>query len=436
MRAGRFFVVNFQQVANGRQEARQPKRQFRHLANMLKNLLVIIALVSLLQPAHAQDTTLTRLLRTNVYPLTATGSQLVGTGWEKLRASIAQSQFVLVGEDHGIAQIPQFTQAVARELQPVAFITEIDRYQAANLTRLTASPGLLTAYLKASPGSLSFFSWGEEYELAQQLRAQKVRIVGIEQVGLFTLGRFYEELASRVKSPSTRAYLQREGAAYQRHDMAEFRSAGHSYSILSQRQSALDSLELLTNTESPEARRMAQEYLLSHRIYKNQVKGLGSHQARVNLMKRNLLEGLRPLAPQPGQPLPKLLFKFGASHMARALSPWAGITDVGNLAQNLADVQDARSLHLLVMGKQGTQVGGFNPDDPSKNIVPFDNSKETYLKPFADLSTGPAWQVFDLRPARRALLNNQLKLTDQILVALLLGYDYFVLIPTATASRS
>ena len=403
---------------------------------MLKFLLVVTGLVGLLLPVHAQDTTLTRLLRSNAYPLAATGSQLAGTGWERLRTSIAQSQFVLVGEDHGMAQIPQFTQAVARELQPAAFITEIDRYQAANLTRLTASPGLPTAYLKASPGSLSFFSWGEEYELAQQLRAQKARIIGIEQVGLFTLGRFYEELASRVKSPSTRAYLQREGAAYQRHDMAEFRSAGHSYSVFSQRQSALDSLELLTKTASPEARRMAQEYLLSHRIYKDQVKGLGSHQARVNLMKRNLLEALRPLAPQPGQPLPKLLFKFGASHMASALSPWSGITDVGNLVQNLADVQNAHSLHLLVMGKQGTQVGGFNPDDSSKNIVPFDISKETYLKPFADLSTGPTWQVFDLRPVRRALLDDKLKLTDQTLVALLLGYDYFVLIPTATASRS
>ena len=404
---------------------------------MNRIFLLLPALLGLtLSRAQAQDTALVRLLRANAYPLTAQGPQLAGSGWEKLRVSIAQSQFVLVGEDHGMAQIPQFTQAVARELQPAAFITEIDRYQAANLTRLTASPGLPTAYMKASPGSLSFFSWGEEYELAQQLRAQKARIIGVEQVGLFTLGRFYEELAGRVKNPGARAYLQRESAAYQRHDMAEFRSAGHSYSIFSQRPSALDSLELLTKTESPEARRMVQEYLLSHRIYKNEVKGLDSHQARVNLMKRNLLEALRPLAPQPGQPLPKLLFKFGASHMARALSPWSGITDVGNLAQNLADVQDARSLHLLVMGKQGTQVGGFNPDDPRKNAVPFDISKETYLKPFADLTTGPAWQVFDLRPVRRALLNDQLKLTDQMLVALLLGYDYFVLIPTATASRS
>ncbi|GAB3722127.1 hypothetical protein GCM10027594_02740 [Hymenobacter agri] len=403
---------------------------------MLKKLLSLVALAGLLQPVHAQDSTLTRLLRTNAYPLTAAGSQLAGTGWDKIRASIAQSQFVLVGEDHGMAQIPQFTQAVARELQPAAFITEIDRYQAANLTRLTASPGQPTVYLKATPGSLSFFSWGEEYELAQQLRAQKTQLIGIEQVGIFTLGRFYEELAGKVKSKSTRAWLQREGAAYQRHDNAQFRSGGHGYSILSQRPSAIDSLELLTKAESPEARRMAQEYVFSYRIYKNQVKGFGSHQARINLMKRNLLEALRPLAPQPGQPLPKLLFKFGASHMARAISPWAGITDVGNLAQNLADAQDAKSLHLLVMAKQGTQVGGFNPDEPGKNVVPFDMSKEAYMKPFTDLATGSAWQVFDLRPARRALLNGKLVVADPTLLGFLLGYDYFVVIPTATASRS
>lgn len=403
---------------------------------MLKKLLSLIALAGCLHPAHAQDSTLKRLLRTNAYPLSATGSQLAGTGWEKIRASIAQSQFVLVGEDHGMAQIPQFTQAVARELQPAAFITEIDRYQAANLTRLMAAPGFPSAFLKATPGALSFFSWGEEYELAQQLRAQKTQLIGIEQVGIFTLGRFYEELAGRVKRKSTRAWLQREGAAYQRHDNAQFRSGGHDYSILSQRPSALDSLELLTKTESPEVRRMVQDYLLSYRIYKNEVKGFGSHQARINLMKRNLLEALRPLAPQPGQPLPKLLFKFGASHMARTLSPWAGITDVGNLAQNLADAQDAKSLHLLVMAKQGTQVGGFNPDEPSKNVVPFDMAKEPYMKPFTDLTTGPAWQIFDLRPARRALLNGKLLLTDQMLTAFLLGYDYFVVIPTATASRS
>jgi hypothetical protein len=403
---------------------------------MMKTLLLFLGLIGLLlEPARAQDTTLTRLLRTNAYPLTANGNQLTGTGWDRLQASIAESQFVLVGEDHGMAQIPQFTQAVARVLQPAAFITEIDRYQARALTRLAAEPAFPTAYLKTSPGALSFFSWAEEFALAQQLRVQKAQLLGIEQVGIFTPGRFYELLASQVKSKVARTYLQQKGAAYQQHDNAQFRSGGEAYSILDQRQSALDSLVALTNTESPEVRRMVQEYLLSYRIYKNQVKGFGSHQARINLMKRNLLAELRPLQPVPGQPLPKLLFKFGASHMARALSPWAGITDVGNLAQNLADAQDARSLHLLVMGKQGTQVGGFNPDEPSKNIVPFDLSKEPYLKPFTDLTSGPAWQVFDLRPARRALLRDKLEVTNQLLESIILGYDYVVIIPTATASR-
>ena len=58
---------------------------------MLKKLLSVIGLVSLLQPVYVQDVTLTRLLRTNAYPLAATGTQLGGTGWEKLRASIDKS---------------------------------------------------------------------------------------------------------------------------------------------------------------------------------------------------------------------------------------------------------------------------------------------------------------------------------------------------------
>ena len=402
---------------------------------MNRYFLLLPALLGLaLSRAQAQDTTFVRLLRTNAYPLTARGAQLSGPGWDKLQASIAKSQFVLVGEDHGTAQIPQFTQAVARELQPAAFVTEIDRYQASNLTRLTAAPGFPTAYMKATPGALSFFSWGEEYELAQQLRAQKAQIIGIEQVGLFTLGRFFEQLAGQVKSKTTRAYLEQRGAAYQRHDNSQFRTEGQGYSMLVQQQSAPDSLVAMTKSESPEVRRMVQEYLLSYLIYKDKVPDLRSHQARINLMKRNLLEALRPLAPQPGQPLPKLLFKFGANHMARGISPWMGNTDVGNLALNLADAQDARSLHLLVMGREGKQVNGFNFDNPSKSVKAYKLDGAEF-QPFVDLAPGTDWRVFDLRPARRALLNGKLMLTNQTLANLLIGYDYFVLASATTASR-
>ncbi|MBC8083293.1 MAG: hypothetical protein H7Z21_08780 [Hymenobacter sp.] len=386
--------------------------------------------------ACAQDSTLTRLLRTNAYPLTASGTQFSGTGWDRVRASVQQSQFVLLGEDHGTAQIPAFTAAVAQVLKPAAFVAEIDKYQAQELTRLSDQPSLATAYFKANPGSLSFYSWAEEFELAQQLRAQKTQLIGVEQVGVFTISRFYTQLAGLVKSKSAGAYLRRRAVAYQAHDLAVSRKGGENYSMVIQKQSAVDSLQVFARQESPEVQRMVQDYAVSYKIYQSSVSGSGGHQERVNLMKRNLLQSLRPYQSAPGQPQPKLLFKFGASHMARTLSPWAGITDVGNLVQNLADVQDAQSLHLLVMGKQGTHVGGFSPDDPSKNVAPYTLVDELYFKPFLDLTTGSSWQVFDLRPARKALLRDKLNISSQKLQNIILGYDYVVIIPETTASRS
>ncbi len=398
--------------------------------------LTLVAAVATASPSVAQDSTLIRLVSQHRYTMEPSGTGLAGSGWDKLQASITKSQFVLVGEDHGTAQIPQFVQAVARVQQPAAFVAEIDQYQAEELTRLTAQAGFPTAYFKANPGSLSFYSWGEEFELARQLRAQKAQLIGIEQVGVFTIGHFYAQLAGQVKSKAVKAYLQRHAALYQARDLVTTRTGGEGYSMFVQRQLTVDSLVALVQPESSGVRQMVQNYVASYRIYQGQIAGTSGHQERINLMKRNLLQSLKPYQTAAGQPLPKLLFKFGASHMARVLSPWSGITDVGNLVQNLADIQDARSLHLLVMGKQGTHAGGFNPDDSSKNAAAYDLATEPFLKPFTDLTTGVAWQVFDLRPARRALLSDKLHLANQTLAGIILGYDYVVIIPQTTAGRS
>ena len=400
---------------------------------MLKNSLTLVALLGLLRPAQAQDTTLIRLLRTNAYPLTAAGTQLSGVGWEKLRASISQSRVVLVGEQHGTAEVPQFVQALAREQQPAAFVAEIDCYQAHELSKLAAQPGLPTAYSRANHMALSFFSWTAEYELARQLRAQHTQLVGIEQVSFLGVGQFYQALAARVRSPAARVYLRRRGSGLQAQNMAVFRSGTGSFGMFDQSAASLDSLRALAKTESPEVGRMVAQYVASSQIYQGKDGG-ASHQQRVNLMKRNLLAALPPLQAS-GQPLPRLLFKFGASHMARGISPWSGISDVGNLVLNLADAQDAKSLHLLVLGRRGSQNNGYHPDDASKNVATY-QLDDADFKPFVDLASGPAWQVFDLRPARRALLSGKLTLSNQTMANLLLGYDYFVLMAATTASHT
>jgi len=383
------------------------------------------------QLAFAQDSTFTRLLRKNQYPLTQNGKQFTGSGWEKLLQDVRKSQVVLVGEDHGTAQTPAFTAALAREFKPATFVAEIDPYQAQDLARLADQPGLPVAFQQQHPMGLSFYSWTEEFELAQALRSQKVQFLGIDQVNCFATGRFYGRLAELTTNKATQNFLRRQAAVYQAHDRQAFDAGLERLSILQQSPASLDSLVSLTRKESPAVQQMVQQYRTSAGIYQAQV-----HQERVNLMRRNLLQGLHPVASPPGPPLPKVLIKMGAVHIARGATLLGGTFDVGNLALSLAEAQDQKSLHILVAGKQGTKLAGFSLADVRKNVVTYSNAEEAFVQPFPVPAGSTAWQVFDLRPLRSALLNDKLKPTTNDLATVLLGYDYVIIIPETTASRN
>ncbi|GAB2942841.1 hypothetical protein GCM10027048_04380 [Hymenobacter coalescens] len=388
-------------------------------------------------PAPA-DTAFVRLMRKYQAPLTATGTQLSGPGWDKLQQDIRESAWVLIGEDHGLAEIPAFTQAVAQVLQPKVYVAEIDRYQARDLSRLAAQPGLPAAFSRQHPMNLSFYSWAEEFELARALRAQGTALVGVEQVGYATPGRLFALMADAAKSKTTRTYLQQLSARAQAQDRAALVTGQYGrMTINSLRATLLDSLRTLARTERPEVRRMLQDLEASYGIFQANAAGKPTaHQTRINLMKRNLLEELQPYQ-TAGQPLPSALFKFGANHLARGRSVWGDIYDVGNLAANLADAHDQKSLHIFIMGKQGGKVTGQNPDDFSQNSGRYSAADEAMLRPFmAATPAGTTWQVFDVRPMRRAMLYRGLPVPDQEQQAVLLGYDYVVIIPETTASRN
>ena len=386
---------------------------------------------------RAQDSTLTRLIGRNQYPLQASGLSFSGLGWDKLLADVRQSQFVLVGEDHGIAQIPLFTAAVAREFKPAVYVAEIDPYVATNLTQFAAQPGQPTAYLQRYPGALCFYTLAEEFELVRQLRAQQAQLVGLDQVFITNAAPTYRQLAEQVKSKAARAYFARQAGAYEHQAQAGLHAAKLSFVMTRQSPAAIDSLLLLTKTESPAVRQLAQDYAASYHIY-----ATGSHQARVNLMKHNMLLQLRPYQTATGLATPKMLFKFGALHLARGASPikFGEFYDLGNLVQNLADVQSKQSLHLLVLGKQGAKVSGVGlllANQPAETYTADQYGPKSPLPvlPFMDKATGPAWSVFDLRPLREALTDGKLQVPNQSLQRTIMGYDYLLVIPETTASH-
>lgn len=399
-----------------------------HLPTPLRYQLVFwLLLLGQVLPGYAQDSTLTRLVHQHQFALTARGTHFGGPGWDQLRAAVQKSQFVLVGEEHGLAQIPVFTAALAEMFNPTAFVAEIDPYVAQALTRLTAQPGLPVTYERQYPEALCFYDMQEEFELARRLRSQQVRLVGLDQVYGSTAAPFYQQLAGLVKNPATRAYLLRQAYRYQQQQQAFERAGQDEWVITTQSRVTVDSLLTLTETESPAARQMAQDYATSYAIYKSQ-----SHQQRLNLMKRNLLQEF-----PAGQPAPRLLFKLGANHAARGLSPasFGEFYDVGNLVQNLADAQDQQSLHLCVIGRQGTQAIGTNPYFPARNTASYTAADKAKYQVFLAQATGPDWLVVDLRPARRALTTSRLQVSNASLRRTILGYDYLLVIPETTASH-
>jgi erythromycin esterase-like protein len=401
-------------------------------------LLLAAYLLSL--SAHAQDSTLTRFIRQNSAPFTPLKHQFTGPGWATLQQAISQSQFVLLGEEpHGAAEIPGFADAVAQVLQPQALVAEISPYEAQQLNQLAAQPGLPTAYQQRYPFSLSFYSWTEEFAFAQALQRRGVPVVGIDMLYVGNSGHLLAQMADLAHEKRVQLALRRLAHTYLTHDRQVYQPGSSTPFYLRTRSpAALDSLVTLTAHESPQLQQMAQALATSYaisRTYQTHTPlptGFSGHQARVNLLKRTLLSYLKSSQTGTTPRLPKLLFKFGTNHVGRDRALDSNVFDIGNLMANLADAQDSRSLHLLVVGKQGTQntTDTFDHAQNSSPLTPQDNA---YLELFFRHS-GPAWQLVDLRPARQALTKHQLTVQSPLLERTLLNFDYLIVIPTVTAS--
>lgn len=407
---------------------------------MLPRFLLLAAVYLLSLPTYAQDSTLTRFIRQHNVSFSPVGQQFTGPGWDTLQRAITRSQFVLLGEEpHGAAEIPGFANAVAQVLKPQAFIAEISPYEAQQLNNLAAQPGLPTAYQQRYPFSLSFYSWTEEFQFAQTLHARGIPIVGIDMHYVGNTGHLLDQMAELASTKRVKVKLHQQAQTYLTHDRQVYQPGNTLPFYLSTRSpAAIDSLVALTAHESLPVQQMAQALATSYaisRTYQTHTPlptGFSGHQARVNLLKRNLLSQLKPYQLGATQRLPKLLFKFGTNHVGRDRSLGSNVFDIGNLVVNLADAQDSRSLHLLVVGKQGTQntTDTFDHAHNSSPLTPQDNA---YLRLFFNQS-GASWQLVDLRPARQALTKHLLTVENPLLERTLLDFDYLIVIPTVTAS--
>lgn len=390
-------------------------------SNRLKSLVVIFTLLN--SVLFSQDSVITQIAGKNMTTFSVKNQSFEGKGWDTIVSKVQKSDFVLIGEDHFINEIPFFFSALTNKVKFDNFFCEIDPYSAKIIESKikNLSNTQLRNYVADFGNVFSFYAFDPEFNLLKQLVNSKTSIYGTDQILLVADRLVCSELKLKTKNAKAKKIyenIENKSKSY----FAEFLKDQNKPFFMKTVEFESEIKKLLLLNLSQEEKEKAEALQLTAKIYNDE----DSHHLRIQLMKSNLMKVY------PEWKDKKNLFKFGANHLAKGES-LLKIYDIGNLVNNVADSEFKNSLHIMILGKSGTQSSPFQgfPDE----IVDENSGSFKLLKPFFDHVNSNEWSCFDMLPLRMALENGKLIVKDVKLARIIKGYDYLVIIPKVTASK-
>lgn len=414
-------------------------------------VLRVTAIVALASPLHGQNPSpapgalpsFEQALREARTGIGFEKTGFTGSGAPVLQKAIAESRFVLIGEDHFTREIPRFATAVCDLMATqglFALATEASP-QAANFVGATLEApdrtAQLTALLKKYPDSVAFLNSVPENELATHAaQATKAaggagfQLWGLDQEFLGSAGWLLDQILATHPGPAATAALTRLQTEEQK-DAALAREDGDPSKLLlfSANDTALTEIDTLLQREgSPAANELFRALLESREIYLKDAQGSSDANAqRARLLKRNFRQRLEA-ATAAGQ-TGKVLVKLGDWHVYKGFNPLRQ-RDLGNYIAERADEEGSGSLHICVLGAKGTHrlYGGYARPLRTEPFVMTDDSEYRWLKPAVDNQLAESWTLYDLRRLR----SRKLGPVDPAMSRLIEGCDLLVVIPELT----
>ena len=402
--------------------------------------------------ANEEDLLLTQLAK-NKYALTFGNGKLKGAGADFLFKEAQAAQFFLIAENHGFAELPQFTGALFREINRYGynhFAIETGPLTARLLASLAKkqSPDAFAEFNRQNPFSIPFFSWKEEADLLNHVinksDEKSVELWGLDQEFILSakinLQRLLELTADKQARLLINEYYQNAKTEFNR--AVEDKNPGILF-MYSVKEDDFKKMEAAIKPKpGSEAAEILNELKISREIYaKQRGRGYESNLQRSELMKAHFMRYYEK-AVKRNKSLPKVLFKFGANHMKRGRN-YTNVHDIGNLAAELANANQTKSFHLFVAAAGGTQNSYF----------PFGGSEEAKVKKYdgvkafkdfagfdITLLLTPApenkdWVVLDLKPLRPLLYSRKLGKIEKATEELIWGYDAVLIIPDVHAAK-
>jgi hypothetical protein len=390
-------------------------------------LLLALAPLALTVPtpgaqAQESDTLLVRLLEEHRSPLSLAEGQLEGPGADILLKEGAAAQFFLVGEEHGIADVPELTGALFQALRPHGYrhlVIETSPPLARELERRARSGGAeaVLELSRAHPFAVPFFSWTEEAELlARVVEGANAGPVlwGVDYEFMATPTFWFRWLEERAGSPEGAAHA-RELAGAEAAALDQLGSQGDPTAFLLARGDAGALAPLRTAfAGDPEATAVLDWMEASMEPWGLWFAGepWESNRARTDLIRRAFVEHYRSAGDSP-----RVLLKMGGFHLYRGRTP-VNVLDVGNLAAMLAEYEGRTSFHLMVLAGPGTQATALGPGGAT--VQPA--GAHPWATSLYQATDSERWTFFDLRPLRPHLDAGRIAPPSE-LARLIWGYD-------------
>lgn len=377
--------------------------------------LILLALLTATPgsaPAQSPPDSLVALLRTVATPLTLTpAGDLAGPAGEELAARVREARFVLLGEEHGVAEVPRLTEALWRAGRGPGnrhLAIEVGEQVAARLEAALRAdttgeayrrfigdhwPGapfyfwredatLLRAVIRSTPGRRGVL-WGLDYDIMADRHA-------MTRLRMLAPGREARRLVDSAVAVMDSAFARALGDQ----NPGLFYMFGGSPALFRRLRNGI---RPATGSEADRIVGLMEETLAINQLFLAG-RGYESNLRRSSLLKRQFLRMYDSTSAATGQP-PKVLLKFGADHMLRGLNP-SNQFDLGTLLPDLALADGGLTLSLLVMGGAATRHAQIDPRVLRSVEVPVETAQSEWARPFVEAADQAQWTVFDLGALR------------------------------------
>lgn len=363
-----------------------------------------------------------------------------GPGLDWLVKEGSDAQFFLLGEEHGLAQVPALVGQLLPALKPAGYTRlglEVSPPAARALDKAAAAgPDGLKRYFAQVDKGPAFYTMKEE---AGMLAAVRAAFPGKSPL-LFGLD--YEIILDRPFIAALKARAPTAArvplAALEAASLASWAAYASTKDIgkifcFSGDPALVEAVMAAWPDPDPASAEILETLHQSLIINGHQTAGryFLSNDSRAQFNRANWARLWRAETAAGRQP--RCFFKFGAGHMVRGRS-MTEVFDIASIVAETAALMGGHSFHLAVVPLDGGRQAVLNPETVTYGEVPVETVAEMGLEPLASLVPPATSMLFDMRPLRRLMSASVTATADPRLTRVVHGYDAVLFVRGATPS--